>query len=628
MAIIISDTPTAEVIASFEADIVHVVSWVDIYEADNTTLWRSHVDVIEGSVSVDMGRDERRNLDLTISDSDGLLGYGPGEFWYDKIIKPYSGIKLHDFFDPSYLRLPGIIGNFGRITRTALSSVTHLEFAVRVELDTLSVGQYLCGWDSTHAFLTLTNANLLQIRILNTLFANIGAGVSAVIPGLAVGVKVWFRGKVTVATAACEYWYSYQDTNDYEAVTWIALGSVAGSSAGTTPLLTESGKVLMGVNSSTGSGGFVGKLYAFVEVVNNAKTIEVDPGGVSQGATSFGAITGQTVNIITSGGNVASIVAPPTGIGDTWVTPLGEFMIDTIGRHHFPRDLAVTGRDFVKKLKLAKFSATTGFAIGTNVVAAIQAIASNGGINKFNFPILATTLMAQVNFDRGSPRWDAMIHLAESISYELYLDNFGYLTLRPYVDPLTAPLAYSFRTGTQGNLITFGRSTSDTQMFNDVIVYGDGPDNASIFAQAENTNVDSPTSIAAVGRRTWVYASAFISTVPQALERAEAFLAVLGLEQYDVSIESFVLPFLEAGEAIEVDLPDSAFGEPNRFLFTSFSLPIGMGTMTGTAKRVSIAGFVLVVDGGVPSVIIWDGSTIDGGTPSSIGTDVVDGGSP
>lgn len=619
MATIIGDVPTAEVIAAFEADVVSVKRWVDIYEADNTTLWRSQVAIEEGTVSVDMSRGERRNFQCTLNDADDTLGYGETGFWYDKIIKPYKGVKLPDYWEPSHIRVPGVIGNYVSMTRAAPTTPTSVEMAVRATFDQVSVDRYLAGWGNADVSLAVNSDNKIFFLATNTVGGSVGNVGSAVDIPLVVGQKVWVRAKVTASNGTCEFWYSFSNTSNYEAVVWVPLGTpVVGSGAGTTIRTTNATTVTFGTHDST-VAGFQGKLHAGAEVLSAGKTIEFDPGGVTvsseegdgsgletsetlltsptlltegttAGPSTFPAVTGQTMTIVTSGPISAQIVNGFLMEGDTWVTCLGEFMVDTISRPHFPSSMSVGCRDFVKKLTLDKFSVTTGFAVGTNVAAAIQAIAINGGITKFNFASPGDTVLAQMNFDRGSPRWDAMMKLAESISHEVYFDNFGVLTLRPYVDPLTAPVAYTFTTGVTGNLVSFNRSTNDTQMFNDIIVYGDGPDNPLVFAQAENNNPSSPTRIDKVGRRTWPYASQFISTNAQALVRAESFLRVLGLEQYDVSLESLTLPWLEAGDAVEAILPDSVAGEPTRFLLTSFQVSMALGPMTATAKRVSIVG--------------------------------------
>lgn len=371
-ATIIGATPSADVIAAANGEVVRVIRWVDIYEANNETLWRERVGVTTGSVTVDMGREERRTIDVTLYNEEDELQYGPGGLWYDKVIKPYRGFRLPN--------------------------------------------------------------------------------------------------------------------------------------------------------------------------------------------------------------------------GDTWVTCLGEFMIDTVSRAHFPQIIQITGRDFTKKLQKDKFTQTTAFAAGASLVDVIRTIATNGGISKFALPGLPNTLSATIVFERNSERWGAVKQLANSYGYDIYFDNFGFLTMRTYVDPLTAPLSYSFFDGSEGNLVDFKKSTSDAQLYNHVIVYGDGPDNPLVFGQAENTNPSSPTRISAIGRRTYAYASQFITSNAQANSIALALLSVMGLDQYDVNISSIVVPWLEAGTAVEVITSTDALSDPTRYILSNFTIPFELTPMTGNARRVTLVG--------------------------------------
>jgi hypothetical protein len=371
--IIYGDTPSIEIVNEFEARVVRVVAWADIYEADNITPWRTRVAVEEGNVTVDMGRSERRNLDITFNDADGALGYGPEAFWYDKIIKPYRGITLAS--------------------------------------------------------------------------------------------------------------------------------------------------------------------------------------------------------------------------GDEWVSQLGEFYPDNIERPHFPSVIRATCRDQTKKVIADKFPDTTTFAAGLNVGTVISTIATNAGITKKNFVTTTSVLAVDTTFTRGDDsRWKAMEDLARAINFEIFFDARGYLVFRPNVDPLTAPLSYTFRTGVDSNLADFTRSTTDTLMFNDVLVYGDGPNNPLVYGRAENTNPASPTRIAKVGRRSYPFKSQFVEDNAKANQIAASLLSVMGLEQYDMNLTSIVVPWLEAGDAVEALLDDAAIGDPTRFLLSNFSIPLGLGTMDGTAKRVTLVG--------------------------------------
>jgi hypothetical protein len=81
----------------------NVTRRLEVYEYDGTTLWAGAglgSRIVEGSVSVDATRDERRTLDCVLDNTDGALRHDPyNGLWYDKVIKIWRGVKYWSF-DP------------------------------------------------------------------------------------------------------------------------------------------------------------------------------------------------------------------------------------------------------------------------------------------------------------------------------------------------------------------------------------------------------------------------------------------------------------------------------------------------------------------------------------------------
>lgn len=90
--------PPAKYVDAIHGTITRVTRRVEIYESDNTTLWRSSssIGLLDGEVTVDAGRDERRQLTLELDNSDQNLQVGPNHLWYDKIFKVYRGVRHAD----------------------------------------------------------------------------------------------------------------------------------------------------------------------------------------------------------------------------------------------------------------------------------------------------------------------------------------------------------------------------------------------------------------------------------------------------------------------------------------------------------------------------------------------------
>lgn len=86
-------TATEAIWAALEAAQVNVWRVVDVLNADES-IWAAEVPFTDGSVGVDLGRDERRTLDLVLANSDDRFSPSPVGFWYDKILRVRRGVEL------------------------------------------------------------------------------------------------------------------------------------------------------------------------------------------------------------------------------------------------------------------------------------------------------------------------------------------------------------------------------------------------------------------------------------------------------------------------------------------------------------------------------------------------------
>ena len=274
--------------------------------------------------------------------------------------------------------------------------------------------------------------------------------------------------------------------------------------------------------------------------------------------------------------------------GSKWEVQLGEFMIDRLAEPHFPNIVTVTGRDYSKKLQTSKFLVATQFTSGTTVETVIRAIGQNGGISRFLFPPTGKTLGRDFLFERGTPRWQAMTEIATAYGFEVFFDTQGFCVLQQFQDPSTSPLVAVYKTGAEGNLVSYDKSANDSRLYNHIVVTGEATDIAPVFASAKNEQPNSPTRIARIGERVYQYTSAFITTTVQAQDVANAFLKVHALEEYEVGLGSIVYPWLEAGDIVDFIDPKAGTNQPTRFLLSSFTIPLTLGAMTGSAKRVAI----------------------------------------
>jgi hypothetical protein len=277
---------------------------------------------------------------------------------------------------------------------------------------------------------------------------------------------------------------------------------------------------------------------------------------------------------------------------ESYEAQLGEFVIDRIDNQSFPHTTKVTARDYTKKCLTSKFITATSYAPGSFVDELIRDIAANAGITKFNLPVTGIVIGKTFSFDKGSTRWEAIKSIADAYGYELYFDPTGYLTMRLYQDPIISPIKYRFSTGLKGNLITYSKSSDDSQIYNHVVVTGGSSDGSvpPVFAEALNTEPSSPTRIERIGDRLYEFDSSFITTVQQAQDVADKFLKIHALENFDLNLESIVLPWLEVGDIVGFVDPNPAINDPDTFLLQTFSIPLTLTSMGATAGRITIVG--------------------------------------
>lgn len=288
-----------------------------------------------------------------------------------------------------------------------------------------------------------------------------------------------------------------------------------------------------------------------------------------------------------------------------WETPLGEFMIDRLDYDRFPNAVKVVGRDYTKKCIVSRLSKTLSFPMGLRIEDIIIALAANAGVTKFAMPSTGQAYTSDLVFTRGTERWKVIQQLADLIGYEVFFRGDGRLTMQPYPDPSLSPIAWSFTQDSGGTLIKYSKSSNDSRVFNHIVVTGaalggepsdlGGAVTGStysevIFAEAKNTALGSPTRIDRIGDRVFPYESEFFTTVTQAQEYADTMLRIASLEEYAMSFESLILPWIDASSIIEIVQPDDEPYTPSRFLLSNFTIPMKLGSMTGSARRVTVVG--------------------------------------
>lgn len=277
-----------------------------------------------------------------------------------------------------------------------------------------------------------------------------------------------------------------------------------------------------------------------------------------------------------------------------WETQIAELMIDDFDSSNHPDTLSVTCRDYTAKLSGSgsKFATSTTYPENHPIEEAIRDIAVSGGIDiaKIDLPLTGEALGREYVFDQGSDRWSAMTEIATSYNYAVFFTADGMLTMREHQDPFTTPSDYQFTTGQDGNMAGYRKSAKRTRIRNHIVAIGESASQVPVFAEATNTDPNSPTNVDRLGYMTEIFESSFIETTLQAQEIADKKLKFSALEQFDVAIESILVPYIEGGIIVEFHDPDPAPNDPIKFLLQTIDIPMIAGPMTSQAGRIISLG--------------------------------------
>ena len=589
--------PPDAVLSAFTAGVTDHTRRVEVYEADGVTPWRPGVVVspIDGSISVSYGDNERRTIEMTIDNSDNLIATKPGGLWYDKVIKVFRGVKLKD--KPKSPRIAMLT-----IESEAEYENTFTPFSMRAAFGAIGYG------DIEVVPHTTPLATILGYDIVISQAANASGGswpAAAAMIALQKNIALAGTPLFTLGVHGNDYIDAFPTGSTLVNANYVDTNSIYPRPI-PHPLTQGWGSFQMENYGGAATGTF--------EVINPGPWTAAKPWTVvAQGDAAIPALSvleGIDTKWVTFQFDILKSQlagAPfwdipdarmmllsvmnylnPTPEMEGWETQVGEFMIDRITQDHFPNHIKITGRDYVKKCSSSKYLFATKFDPGLTREGIVASIAGAAGITKRVLPITGITITKSFYFDRGVTRWDAMREIVAAYDYEIFFDAQGFLVMQSISDPALTTPSFTLRTGSDGVLVSFSKSTTDTRIYNVVVVTGESsdPDTLPVWATARNDNPLSPTSVQKIGERVYQYVSSWITTTAQAQTVADSFLAVHALEEFEISFDALMMPWLEVGDIVGFEDPDPNDDAPSTLLFSAFTIPIGLGSMSGSGKRV------------------------------------------
>jgi hypothetical protein len=576
-------TPPSSIVSAIEDGVAEVTRRVEIYENDGETPWLPDAfdpdtnRLTGGTITVDYNSDERRKADISLLNNDFAFRLNPnGGFYYDKIIKLYRGVKYRpgsikpriavietDFTGDTFISYQRIFEQAGYdlIDQTAATAITDV-----------------MGYDGVVSFKNLDPTNKAAL-----LAAAFNEGLHVLTFGYGNGTSHIPHFSATSATTNAALGLRSMSTRDHPLRRRVTKSDVAyggNEPAGTTrPTSLTTAGVVISVNP------------------NETSTLNITMGTNRQGAKWFDFHL--NANVLMPQDSFypwlkAALDYAFTEYQDelTWEAQLGEFMIDGANDQIFPNQIKLTTRDYTKKLLKDKLKFTSSFPQGTSLKSFVRAIAASGGVTRFREAIGDEVFPSDVSYERDTERWKIIKEVCTAFDYEVFFDNEGYLAVRKFLDPTLSPISHTFQTGVQGNLVTFDRSLNDSRIYNIIRIYGDpiNNDRMPYFGEAVNDDPSSPTSIQKLGNRPWSFSANYFSSDEECYALARSRLQIMALESYEINFSSIYYPWMEVGEVVRILDPHASGSDPTRFLMDSISLPLALGPMSGTGKRVTLVG--------------------------------------
>lgn len=270
--------------------------------------------------------------------------------------------------------------------------------------------------------------------------------------------------------------------------------------------------------------------------------------------------------------------------------PLGTFAIDAadVVAERNMSIVALAGSDLWKKLVKAKLGGPVKYTSGTSVVDVIEDLAARAGVTMFVLDDLShrtsntRNIQADINYERKAVIGDEISKLATDWALDVYFDQLGRMVVEE--SGLSRSPVWTYRTGETTTLLTAKVSYTDDRLYNHIIVTGTADENNPIYAEAEDDNPASPTSIDRIGRRTFEYESKFIANASQAQQTANSLLAQHLLVVEDVELDTICNPAFEGNDVLQIE--EEEFTRLNRQLrIRSFTVPLSSSRQTIKLKR-------------------------------------------
>lgn len=179
-------------------------------------------------------------------------------------------------------------------------------------------------------------------------------------------------------------------------------------------------------------------------------------------------------------------------------------------------------------------------------------------------------------------------------------DSNGQLRVDPSDDDIednNKPILWSFNPNTDAIICSYKETIKNTEVYNDVIINGEGLNEAVCWGRAENNDAKSDTNILLIGRKTYIESRSGYTTPEQCKWLAKWILKRKTTLQKTISISCGQMFHLFENGLIELKRIDKE-GEPiEKHLIQSYTIPIAeTGNMTINCVSVNDSPVINITD--------------------------------
>jgi hypothetical protein len=220
--------------------------------------------------------------------------------------------------ESGYVYLPGVNGNVLRVPDEAALDITgdiDIRFHASYDVFPQTLTNLVSKWNSAAdggGYLLGMSGSLLRLAWINTDGTVAGGESSTVTPPIVVGVPIWIRTTLDVDNGAGQYEVKFFTSEDGSS--WTQLGSTKTGTTGVTAIGVGTNELAVGGRAANRDRTITGKAYRAViysDLTETTKVLDIDCDAITDGsATSFTAVTNQTVRIMRSTSGRKSVAVP------------------------------------------------------------------------------------------------------------------------------------------------------------------------------------------------------------------------------------------------------------------------------------------------------------------------------